>query len=279
MSSMVTRFEKAPLAEVIAELRWNTAHDAFMQQALPGVPLQIPTSLQAESEAFFQRFSEAVDAGGFRNSERLLPYGSPTIPGQALLRFRMKAGLPPLLQVGDGVFTANGLPPTYTHWGDFRRTLRFGIDSLLSTRSSAEGDSPFLLSVRYVDAFDERFWAEVGSGRFVDETLGFGATLPKALTEHLDAAKPRSAAHQLALPLLDGSNLYLAVGEGQADGKSVVILDVNVQTSEVSCDADSVMAAFDNNHSVIRDLFFGITAPIHDLMSPVEIVAEEDSAK
>jgi uncharacterized protein (TIGR04255 family) len=266
----VTRFLNAPLIEVIAELRWGTGQDGLFQQAGIGFPIQIPDAVAVANDQFYARFAEKLDDEGFRNSERLVPYGAPTMPGQPAVRFRRKAGQPPLLQVGNGVFTANGLPPTYTHWGDFRPVLRMGVETLLSTREASE-TGPFTLMVRYIDAFKSGFWEDGDAGRFVDEVLGFGSTLPGGLQEQLDTTRPKSASHSLSLPLSDGSTIVINVGEGNAEGQPAVVLDVVTRTEDVVPDVGAIMDAFETNHRTIRDLFTSVTEKVRHLMEPVEI--------
>jgi uncharacterized protein (TIGR04255 family) len=261
----------APLIEVIAELRWRTGQEGLLQQAGIRVPIQIPDAMVDANEQFFSRFAVKLDDEGFRSSERLVPYGAPSMPGQPAVRFRRKAGVPPLLQVGNGVFTANGLPPTYTHWGDFRPVLRMGVETLLEMRDVSEQGSPFTLMVRYIDAFKSAFWEGSDPGRFVDEVLGFGSTLPETLQEKLDRSRPKSASHNLSLPLAGGSTIIINVGEGTAEGQQAVILDVVTQTENVVPHSDEIMSAFESNHRVIRDLFESVTWSVRHIMKPVEI--------
>lgn len=268
----VTRFENAPLLEVIAELRWRTAQDALTQQLAPGLQIQFPDAVNASSEESFRRFAERMDDCGFRSSERIIPYGAFAPPGVAVERFRRRAGSAPLLQIGAGVFTANGLPPTYTHWGDFRPVLRMGVQALLDTRADAEKRIPFELTVRYLDGFTPDYWEGSDPGRFIDGVLGFGSSLPDSLRQHLHATRPKSASHQLNLPLRDDSSLIINVGEGNVASKGeVVLLDVSAKTANVVADLDAVMESFERNHRIIREMFFAVTEPVATLMRPTEI--------
>jgi uncharacterized protein (TIGR04255 family) len=271
---MTTRFENAPLIEVVAELRWNTSQDSLFQQAMPGIAMQLPEDMNVSAEKFFARFSALADEHGFRNTERLFPYGTPLVPGQAALRFRRKAGQPPLMQVGSGVFTANGLPPTYTHWGDFVPILQQGVESLLRSRDDAEKGNSFTSTVRYIDAFSDEFWLGSDPGRFITDVLGFALSVPSTVLDKLHTDRPLSVGHQLNLPMGDGSNLTISVGEGVANNNPAVILEVVVQKSDVPPEIEAIMSQFWSSHNLIRELFLEMTAKVRGIMQPVEVDAE-----
>lgn len=270
--TVVTRFENAPLVEVIAELRWNTAADNFFQQATPGLAFQVPDAVAGRDEAFFGSFAEKADDLGFRSIERLLPQGSPSFPGQATVRFRRRANTPPLLQVGPGVFTANGLPPTYTHWGDFRPLLEDGVKALLGSRPIDEQQMPFALTVRYIDSFRASFWQDEGRVAFIQKLLGFGLSLPSSVTQKLDLAQEGRVVHQFGFPIADGSSLQIQIGDGATeDASEVVLLNMSAQHPQVPADLDAVMKQFEEMHRLLRDVFDSLIEPIREQLRPVEV--------
>jgi len=269
---MNMRFENAPLVELIAEVHWSTQADTLFGSMPPGFPVQIGGDMRASTEQFFTRFAIEMDDLGFRNSERLLPQDSPVFPNTPAIRFRRRAGEPPLIQVGSGVFTANGLPPTYSHWGDFRRPLSDGLGALLRSRDESEKSQPFAsVSVRYIDAFDERYWRGLTADQFISDVLGFPLNIPAGIGQHRDESRPLSMSQQYRVPLLEGGLMSVGIGDGFSNGVPAVVLEVTVEFQDVEPDLDVTMKRLEHAHTLINDMFHAATSKIHDLMKPVEV--------
>jgi uncharacterized protein (TIGR04255 family) len=266
---MSGHYENPPLIELIAELQWSPPTAQFLSQVMPGVPIQLPVEMAVAAEQFYNAFAIKVDELGFRNSERLVPSGA-SFPGQVAIRYRKSAGAPPLIQVGVGVFTMNGLPPTYTHWGEFSPMLKDGLAALLDARSAEMGDDPFAsLSLRYINAFGAEYWAESSPEAFITDVLGFNFEIPRALTDRRKAAAPISPSLQLRIPMNDGSTVALVVAEGQAGETPAVIVDTTVLSADVPGDLDSLVSRFESAHSVVSELFESMTADVADIMRPI----------
>jgi len=100
-------FLRAPLVEIIAELRWEPSISP-----LPRPPQAGPQPLPAlylganQVENFLHRFGGEIYAQGFDRTERLLPSGVPVPQGQVMARFKRKVtdDANVLYQAGIGVF-------------------------------------------------------------------------------------------------------------------------------------------------------------------------------
>ncbi len=120
-------FEKPPLIELIAELRWLPAgvpagsENALQQQ----MPAALFAGLGRSSEQLYMRFAGLMGARGFLHSERLIPVGFPTLPFQPVYRYSKAGTKPgePVFQLGGGVFTAHVTPP-YKSWMIFAHSSR-----------------------------------------------------------------------------------------------------------------------------------------------------------
>lgn len=269
---MNTRFENAPLVEVVAEVRWSTQVDTLFGSMPPGFPIQISGDVGASTEQFLQRFAVEMDDLGFRNSERLFPQDSPLFPNTPAVRYRRRAGEPPLIQIGNGIFTANGMPPTYSHWGAFRPTLSDGVKALLQSRDASERTQPFTsVTVRYIDAFTERFWGGKTADRFISEVLGFTLNIPGGLDEHRDKERPISMNQQFRVPLVDGGLMTVLVGDGAANNLPAVVLEVSVEFLNVEPTVESAMERFEHAHKLINDMFVAMTSDIRHLMAPAKV--------
>lgn len=214
-------------------------------------------------EGFIERFAEQVDELGFRHSERILPPGMVASPGQTVIRFRRQVNQAPLFQIGDGVFTANGLPPTYTDWSDFAPLIEEGTKAILQSRPPEEEDGPFTsLSLRYLDAFDASFWKGELPAAFISDVLGFKVSTPESVASMLIPSNPMAIATQLRIPLNNGGTLSLQVGEGNANNRPVVMVDMVVQFDNVAI--SDVHDTFDEAHRVASMVFDDMVAELHN---------------
>ncbi len=260
---MSVSYPNAPLVELVAELQWPTQTSALFNGGVPvGVPIFADTSA---TEGFYTRFAERVEALGFRHSERLSPAGSFVPPGQAVYRFRQQVNQPPLYQVGDGLFTANGLPPTYSAWDDFSPMLQQGIEAALAARTEPEASTDFSsLSLRYINAFDASFWRGKTAAHFSSEVLGFSLSLPERVEDARAAEQSPSLNIQAVVPLQDGGSISFQLGEGVVDGRNVVILDMTLRYVNIPINA--AHDRFDTAHEFAHNVFEDLTADVHDIL-------------
>src|SRR5258706_4086184 len=139
-------FERAPVIEIIAELRWLPAPQ-------PRNALTAGINIVTGPEEFFKRFGSEAGKRGFSQSERLIPIDSGYVWQSAAWRFRPIGDLGSLWQVGLGLFSANALQP-YSRWTEFRPTVELGVATLLATRPAEEAMQPFaVINLRYLNAF------------------------------------------------------------------------------------------------------------------------------
>ena len=269
---MNMRFENAPLVEVIAEVRWSTQADTLFGSMPPGFPIQISGDVKASTEQFLQRFAVEMDDLEFRNSERLFPQDAPLFPNTPAIRYRRRAGEPPLIQIGNGIFTANGMPPTYSHWGGFKPTLSSGVEALLRSRDASERTQPFTsVTVRYIDAFPEEFWGGKTADSFISAVLGFTLNIPSGLDEHRDKERPISMNQQFRVPLVDGGLINVYVGDGVSNNVPAVVLEVAVEFLDVEPTVEAAMERFEHAHKLINEMFVAMTSDIRHLMVPAEV--------
>jgi uncharacterized protein (TIGR04255 family) len=173
---MAERYRHPPLIELIAELRWGSP----LPTTQPPGGFLLGTGLHEE---FFMRFGSRAGALGYERVERLVPPGFPAVPFQAIYRFRKKEPEEgtTVYQVGAGVFSANITPP-YHSWREFRPVVEEGVRILLETRNPSEKEMPFTsASLRYIDAFGNKFTEGRSTGAFIRDVLGFVVEPPAAV--------------------------------------------------------------------------------------------------
>jgi uncharacterized protein (TIGR04255 family) len=269
---MPISFKKAPLVELVAELRWVP----FGAPPPTGGGFQIGMGGSLSShEEFYARFGSRVQTFGFAASERLMPPGFPATPYQVVYRFKRLNETKELLQVGPGVFSANALRP-YQSWLAFRPSVAQGIDALLASRANDEADTPFVtVALRYIDAFTSDLTGSLTPAQLIRDVFGIKVVMPDAISQQAGQNSDPVAAMRLAFATAKGQSVAMSVGEGVvADGKAVVV-DTTVTAGAVDADAKPIepsakalMAALDEAREVQHSMFVKLTERIHDRMEP-----------
>lgn len=269
---MTITFKKPPLAEIVAEVRWaigdNPATTGENSASAPVMDLRALLFTKSSDELFMS-LGGKVHSAGFTRSERVVPPGFPPVAGQVVWRYRKGEHSPELLQVGNGVFSANCVPP-YSSWDEFSETVELGIKAIVATRTELGEKTPFTqVSLRYIDAFGEELLGGKSYADFVAEILGFKLALPKGILEVADPAGDPQVAFQATVPLKDNMQMTVNVGAGLVQNVPVLLMDTTVGcTKPIEVGADPVMQALNSAHDVIRKTFLTLTEKIHDRMQP-----------
>ncbi|MGQ3824243.1 TIGR04255 family protein [Pseudomonas alliivorans] len=272
----MTKYRKAPLVELIAELQWNlpSVTTAFPPgfEPPPGV---VPTNFpffghdQGKLEEFVSAFSEECFKGGIHSVERLMPPGFPITVGQVSTRMRKSPASPEMYQVGPGVFTANAIPP-YDSWSAFSPFLNNGIEMLLRSRIEGERDLPFTaVSLQYVDAFSSNLTRGMPAAKFMRDVLGFAIDAPAAILGLVaDGADVNSNLQMTAL-LEGGLSLNLSLGEGVANNSSAIIMQTNiVALNPIEPSVEAVLSVLHRSQEAQHAIFKGVIKSIEDRMEP-----------
>lgn len=271
--AMSFTFASAPLAEIIVEVKWADP-SAFTFTGAPG-QLSVAQPSNAVDE-FFMRFGGAAYAAGFKQAERLVPPGFPSMVGQVVYRYRPPANFEnelarsALLQVGPGVFTANAVPP-YKSWTEFSPLVRTGLDALVETRPERERTSDFTsVSLRYMDAFTSDFRGERTHAELL-EALGFRVEIPSALKKLLRAGEAPQHVIQFSMPVANNMSLAVSIGRGHFNGSDALIMSTGVTTDgPVRPTVDDVMAQLNIARDMIHGSFVELTGELHGVMKPME---------
>lgn len=267
-------FSKAPLVEIVAELRW-VQQLGTMNQAQQPAGVQVPLMAMNSSrlDEFFMRFGGEVYQHGFQRAERVVPPGFPMILFQPVFRYRKSTVTDgsALYQAGPGLFSANAIPP-YRSWDEFAPVVQSGIDALLKARDETEKKLPFTsVSLRYIDAFGPELTEGRDIESFIKNVLGISVTLPMGLSKLIAPGQKVKPLLQLALPLANNMSMNIGIGEGMVNNEVAIVMDTTVATlGEVSADTNSAMETLHAARAVIHEMFFDLTAPIQPLMLPVE---------
>jgi len=250
------QFQKPPLIELVAELKW----------------LVVPAASSSQEE-FFSAFVKGAALTGWSASERIIPVNFPLLSTHPALRIRTlkETESQMLYQVGPGVFSANALPP-YKTWESFRPFVEQGLDILLATRPREERDANFLsISLRYLDLFTRDFVGDLSIAEFVTDILGFRLELPEIFEREIKHGEQATPQLSFQIPLATGARMSLSIGEAVVGDKKGVLMNTEVtDQSGISPQRDRVLAVWESAHDVIRRTFLGLTPKLYSVMEPIK---------
>lgn len=265
---MTRSFAKAPLVEIVAELRWVPAQLSRIPEGQPQIPIPL---MDSKLEDFFMRAGQEFSKLGFNIPERLVQPGFVLLLNQPVVRFSKGPGRSPILyQVGPGIFSTHGLPP-YKSWEYFSPEVERGVDSLLRARDPRE--RAFLkASLRYIDAFSQELRGDKSELEFIRDVLGISIILPANIVDLVEPGSTPQLGMQVVMPVTGGMTMNINLQEGSVNNMQAIIMDTTVsQEGEIAPGIREIMSVFHDAHRVIHKAFFEMTKPIHDLMQPQEV--------
>lgn len=262
-------FAKAPLVELIVELRW------IPQGISPPDPKELQLGAATfpfgggKQEEFYGRFGSAIYKHGFDRSERLLPPGLALLH-QPVFRFRTEKdeGKSVLYQTGFGVCSIHAVPP-YHSWSKFLPFVQIGVETLFASRMEAESKAPLTqVALRYIDFFGEELTQGRGAPSFLNEVFGISCTIPKSLSDVSLSKEPKNLSTKIVMQI-EAGELSLSVGDGKFNNQSGILLDTQASSlSETPATLDAIMKVLSDEYGVIHKMFLELTKPIHELMQP-----------
>jgi len=268
---MPITFAKAPLIELIAELRWIPQGSTPLGSGAPNQAAVTGIFLGgAKQEEFYNQMGRELFHLGFERSQRLVPMNMPFSLHQAVYRFQSEGeGQPPVLyQVGYGLFSVHALPP-YHSWAQFLPFVNRGIEILLKNRLEDDRSRPFSqTSLRYINFFNKDLVRDRTTASFVADVLKIPTKLPLPILKIAASNEPKSLFTKVVVPVGIG-DLELNVGDGQFNSQPGILLDTMISTTnETAAESSAIMRLYNSAYSIVHSLFFEMTRPIHDLMEP-----------
>jgi uncharacterized protein (TIGR04255 family) len=255
---------KAPMVEVVFELRWT------LQSGPPGEPvLQSDPGLLPLLGSFSGRMKKL----GFSASTDL-SHPLQTGPHGVVRRFFKTAKQPfPLMQIGPGIFATN--EDAKYDWKEFRLQVNRGLKALLLAYPKLDFFPlvPNYLELRYIDVFNPSIVGAVGFLGF----LGGGTTLKVELPSMLrDEAKFTADAvgRLIARKEVRGRKntefaLDIGSGRNQNTSEDIVRMETKVTTTSGGVPALKSPARFLKDVGDWLDFAHGITSPFFkDLIKP-----------
>jgi len=271
-AAMAITFAKAPLIELIAELRWIPQGSTPVPSGSPVQQAGAPGIFVggAKQEEFYNQLGRQLYHLGFDRSQRLLPMGMPFSLHEAVYRFQSEkeAQVSVLYQVGFGIFSVHAIPP-YRSWAQFLPFVSKGIEILLKTRLEDDQSRPFCqTSLRYIDFFNQDLMGDRSMSSFATDVLKISPRLPAPILKVAASNELRSFFTKAVIPVGIG-DLTLNIGDGQFNNQPGILLDTMISTTkETEPESTPIMNVYNSAYAIIHNLFFEMTRPIHDLMEP-----------
>ena len=253
----VALLKKAPLVEVIFELRWGQ-----QTRTEHGVSVDFDPAEQAFLPGEFKRIAEEND---FREVEALAKPGQMMMPYQAAHRFRKSKDTWPCLQIGMGILTVNQVNEGY-EWESFRESAQLGLTMLEQAHPHSVKELPGkALVLRYLDGFllpD----GEQSFVKFMSDNLAIRLQFPNSLleSEHFEGVvHTPEFAFTLMAPELKGK-LVCRLQSGQKEGKDAFVANTAVASSgeEVAGLArEEMMDWLEKAHTIQHEFFQSFLKP------------------
>ncbi len=152
--AMISRLPKAPLTEVVFEMRWNT---------LPAPPLPIDPGYPVLLDAF----SNYAHKKGFDSIEdKQPPYAG--IGSSISRRFRTGQDAFPLLQLGHGLYAAN--ESVNYDWASFKQMAADGASCIIDAYPRLKNFELDIshVELRYIDTFEETLVGTTDIAKFLN---------------------------------------------------------------------------------------------------------------
>ena len=241
----MSKLPKAPLQEVIFEIRWALR---------PG-----NGSGQIIDEGFelaSGRLSTIVEKD-FPYYKRILPQDIPEqlLHYQAIHQYWKGEGKWPVLQLGPGIFTLNCTDEAYDWDSSFRGLVEKGIAWLM--QSYKQTLNIRFVSLRYIDAIKVDDYGGIDGGwqAFIKKHFNF---------EYNNQFDTRGRQKQIqinqAFDLDDGSDLQLQIADGTRNNEKSLIWQTAI-LKKGSFDVKGLLAWADYAHSLMHELFQEMIKP------------------
>jgi uncharacterized protein (TIGR04255 family) len=238
------KLPKAPLQEVIFELRWNLGFDSTIGQHLdPGFEM---------AQGRFQGLVEQE----FPFNQRLLPSGIPLVLQNHTIvhQFWKAEETYPVLQLGPGIFAQNDTEKNYEWEGSFLPQLKRSLNWL--AEAYRQPIEPAFVNLRYIDAIQLRDYSTENNW------LDFIAEALKIRLENLfePSGKLRNFQINQSFGLENDSELNIVVSNGiTSSSKEPALVWQTAVTKTGNIEWGNLLSLAEEAHSETHKIFESMT--------------------
>jgi uncharacterized protein (TIGR04255 family) len=252
-----TRLPKAPLAEVVFELRWTLQKGPDNQAILHSDPGIMPLL-----DAFTSHMKKAK-FGFFRDMSHPLQTG----PYGVVRRYFRDSESPyPIMQVGIGIFATNA--SSQYDYPNFREQVLSGIAALLNSYPKMDFFPlrPDHLELRYVDVFDQNVMEGVGFFNFLNSETAFKVGLPPMLggSKQVTGKAQGRVIYEAELKDWKGSRIIVDLGSAlqETTNEDAIRMVTLVRTTLPGVPELKTKGTFPKQVAKWLDFAHGITSPL-----------------
>jgi uncharacterized protein (TIGR04255 family) len=248
-------YTKAPLVEVIAELRWKL-------QPLLAIP---NAAVDPHFPLLNQQFGEILKQSEFSRIERLLPDQVPTemFPHKPLLRYRRQTADWPLIQLGPGLLAMNIVPP-YNGWAEFRGFISKVVQWLFQAFPIPEKYLKIeTMELHYIDGFTDSLGYS-NELAFLNEGLTLGIGIPERLRSLSNDLAGSRISMEIQIPVSkpQGSLAIVKLGPGKVKDQNALVMELLCKREGVDSiqTQAAVLEWMDGAHALLREAFARVTS-------------------
>jgi uncharacterized protein (TIGR04255 family) len=250
----IERLPKAPLAEVVFELRWK----------LQGPP-ETPPIIKVDPGflPLLESFTTGIKKIGFGTAKDMSPPLQTGAYGVARRFFKSPDSAFPIMQVGPGIFATN--ESSQYEWKAFKSQVKAGLRVLLDSypKLGVFKLEPSMFELRYIDAFDKSLLGKAAFLDFLERGTSMKFELPKILTDRELFAGDAEGRFIFARDLKGWKNsrFIMDIGSGKSGDEEVVRLETKVQCEDAGVPGLTMPARFMRETETWLNFAHGITSP------------------
>jgi uncharacterized protein (TIGR04255 family) len=254
--AMNSRLPKAPLTEVVFEMRWDT---------LPAPPLPVDPGYPVLLDAF----SNYARKRGFDSIEDKMPQYAGV--GRSISRrFRIGQDAFPLLQLGHGLYAAN--ESVNYEWASFKQMAADGASCIIDAYPKLEKFDLTIshVELRYIDTFEETLVGTTDIAEFINRATEEKVVLSPFWAGKLLSGEHRGRIHfESDVKKLPGSVFFVDFASAKRDEAPVIRMETKVVWSgsglfpvrSASYFSKKLEPWLEHAHEVTHNSFFEIIKP------------------
>jgi uncharacterized protein (TIGR04255 family) len=252
----VERLPKAPLAEVVFELRWKLLGTSDTPDIVKVDPGLIP---------LLDRFTLGMKRHGFDVFRDMSPPLQTAAHSVARRFFKGSDSAFPIMQLGPGIVATN--ESSLYEWNSFKAQITTCLRVLLSSYPKIPFFrlEPSLIELRYIDAFDKSLLGTAGLLEFLERGTSMKVQLPDMLIDktRFSGETIGRIALSRALKGWKNSRFFVDIGSGKRAGgaEDIVRLETKVQCEGTGVPALKGPAGFLRNLNKWLEFAHGLTRP------------------
>lgn len=249
------RLPKAPLAEVVFELRWK----------LPG-PEDAPAIIKSDPGLLplLETFTSRMKKLGFGHFKDMSPPLQTGGYGVARRYFRELDKQFPMMQIGHGIFATN--ETSLYEWKAFHQQIRTGLKAFFESypKLGVFAVEPSFVELRYIDAFDKSLLGKAAMFDFLKRATTLKVELPSILRDTTRFVGEPQGRFVFVRDLKGWKNsrFVMDFGSGKRDGtEDIVRLETKIQSDRSGVPEFKTYGKFMNELDRWLEFAHGTTSP------------------